>query len=225
MVLTRLEKEELVKELYEQDKTIREIAKEVHMSFTDIAAIIRKVTGDSSKDSNTKPIVSKETKALRLFSTGNSPVDVAIELDISSDETEELYLGFWRLKQLPYLAFICKELGSQLPSFIKLYKLLKSTGITEEEAVNLINDAKQIPFLRNTFLDLTNKITNLEERGNSLLSDLSDLQSEIERRKGYLQYYMRELNRMNFEVMEKNRELQYLKQLTNAKRKDYVRLK
>jgi transposase-like protein len=33
MVLTRSEKEELVKRLYEEGKTYREIAKEVRMSF------------------------------------------------------------------------------------------------------------------------------------------------------------------------------------------------
>lgn len=37
MVLTRSEKEELVVQLYEEGKTIREIAKAVHMSFTDIS--------------------------------------------------------------------------------------------------------------------------------------------------------------------------------------------
>lgn len=135
MVLSRFEEEKRVKELYEEGKTIREIAKEVHMSFTDIAAIIRKVTGDSSKDSRTKPAVSRETKALRLFSNGNSPVEVAIKLDISSDEAEELYLGFWRLKQQPYLAFTYKELRFQLSSFIRLFKLLRSAGTRQFQFV------------------------------------------------------------------------------------------
>lgn len=39
MVLTRSEKEELVKQLYEEGKTIREISKEVHMSFGPIGII------------------------------------------------------------------------------------------------------------------------------------------------------------------------------------------
>jgi hypothetical protein len=42
MVLTRSEKEELVIQLYEEGKTIREIAKEVHMSFGPIGNIIQK---------------------------------------------------------------------------------------------------------------------------------------------------------------------------------------
>ncbi|MGH9982385.1 MAG: hypothetical protein ACRD8W_00325 [Nitrososphaeraceae archaeon] len=41
MVLTRSEKEELVKQLYEEGKTVREIAKEVHMSFGPIENITK----------------------------------------------------------------------------------------------------------------------------------------------------------------------------------------
>ena len=39
-ILTRQEKERLVLDLYNQGKTIRDIAKEVRMSFRDIGAIL-----------------------------------------------------------------------------------------------------------------------------------------------------------------------------------------
>jgi DNA-binding NarL/FixJ family response regulator len=42
MQLNKTEKEKLVIELYNKGKTIREIAKEVHMSFGDISIIIKK---------------------------------------------------------------------------------------------------------------------------------------------------------------------------------------
>jgi DNA invertase Pin-like site-specific DNA recombinase len=71
MVLTRSEKEERIIEMYEAGHTIREIAREVHMSFGPIGNIIRKVTGDSSKDSNNEHIKSKETEALKLFQQGS----------------------------------------------------------------------------------------------------------------------------------------------------------
>jgi DNA-binding CsgD family transcriptional regulator len=225
MVLTRREKEELVKQLYEEGKTIREIAKAVHMSFTDISAIIKKVTGDSSKDSSNKPVVSRETKALRLFSNGNSSVEVAIKLDIRIEEAEELYLGFWRLKQQPYLAFVYKELGSQFSSFIKLFSLLRGARITVKESVNLINDAKQLPILRNTFLDLTYEITNLTAQRKTLLDKVSSLGNQITIHENYLQIGQEELKRINFKIMEKSRELQYLDRLINDKTNEYTRYK
>ena len=50
MMLNRTEKEQRVIDLYQQSKTIREIAQEVHMSFADIGSIIRKVTGLQDDD-------------------------------------------------------------------------------------------------------------------------------------------------------------------------------
>jgi DNA invertase Pin-like site-specific DNA recombinase len=43
---TKAEKENRVIELYEQDKTYREIVKEVHMSLGDISSIIKRHTGE-----------------------------------------------------------------------------------------------------------------------------------------------------------------------------------
>jgi Mor family transcriptional regulator len=41
-VLTRQEREQNVLDLYNQGKTIREIAKEIRMSFRDIGAVLKK---------------------------------------------------------------------------------------------------------------------------------------------------------------------------------------
>ena len=53
-MLSRTEKEQRVIDLYQQSKTIREIAQEVHMSFADIGSIIRKVTGLQDDDGKSK---------------------------------------------------------------------------------------------------------------------------------------------------------------------------
>ena len=45
MALTREEKEELVIKLSEGGKSIREIAKEAHVNFTDIGKILKKENG------------------------------------------------------------------------------------------------------------------------------------------------------------------------------------
>jgi hypothetical protein len=213
MVLSRSEKEQRIIEMYEAGCTIREIAKDVHMSFSPIGNIIRKVTGESSRDNNSKPTSSKETEAFKLFKKGKTPVEVAILLNASSDETEDLYLGYLRLKNLHNLVLIYKELRNNLPSFVRLYKILRSAGIREEEAVELIKDAKQIPFLRNTFLDLTNANTNLEEQQKRMLSELSSIQDEVDKKQGYLKWYAEEQKRIIFEIEERKRELQYLDRL------------
>ena len=178
------------------------------MSFGPIGNIIQKETGDSGKDSNNEHPKSKETEALKLFHEGKAPIEAAIMLDISSDETEDLYLGYLRLKNLHQLVLIYKELKYQLPSFLKLYRTLKFAGIKEEDAADLNKEAKQIPFLRKTFWDLINANTNLQEQNNNLLSELSSVQNKVNVKRGYLQWYERELKRIIFEIEEGKRELQ-----------------
>jgi hypothetical protein len=49
IILTRQEREKLVLELYNQGKTIREIAKEARMSFRDIGVILNKAIEEKTK--------------------------------------------------------------------------------------------------------------------------------------------------------------------------------
>lgn len=96
---SREEREQYVIGLYKQGKTIREIAKEVHMSFGSIGAVIRKLTGEqNNKEGIGEQLkvneLSKEAQAFKLFSEGKTSVDAVIQLDIKPEEAETLYLEF-----------------------------------------------------------------------------------------------------------------------------------
>ena len=94
-----------------------------------------------------------------------------------------------------------------------------------QDAANLFNEAQQVLFLRNTFLDLTNANTSLQEQNSNLLSELSSVQNEVNINRGYLQWYVEELKRFIFAIEEKKRELQYLDQLVDDNMKGYARYK
>ena len=53
-MLTRQEREQTVSELYNQGKTIRDIAKVVRMSFRDIGAILKKVSVEMEEKQDNK---------------------------------------------------------------------------------------------------------------------------------------------------------------------------
>jgi intein-encoded DNA endonuclease-like protein len=84
--MNRVEKEEHVIRLYKENKSTREIAKLMHMSFRDIGSIIKKVKLEAGgekgplEDDDIKS-KSKTTQALKLFSELKSPIEVAIALD------------------------------------------------------------------------------------------------------------------------------------------------
>ena len=86
VLLNKKEKEELVVKLYLDGKLIRDIAQQAHLSFGTIGKIIRRINDVEnnqikSSDMNNK---SKATQALNLFLQGKRPVQVAIELDLTT---------------------------------------------------------------------------------------------------------------------------------------------
>ena len=92
------QKQEKVIKLYLEGKTVREIAKIVHMSFSDIGEIIRKYIERKTRG-NLKgdTIISDETKAIELFSKGKTPIEVKVLLNISTEEVEIYYKAYWKL--------------------------------------------------------------------------------------------------------------------------------
>lgn len=98
MYLTKEEKERKVIELLQKGANIREISKRVHMSFTDIGKISRKITG-YPEPAERSVAYSKHSTALELFRTGHSNLHVAIEVGLSDYETIEKQKQFRRLDQ------------------------------------------------------------------------------------------------------------------------------
>ena len=55
---------------------------------------------------------SKSIQALNLFLHGKRPIDVAIELDISANEIEDMLQEYWVLNKLDELALAYMEIKS-----------------------------------------------------------------------------------------------------------------
>jgi hypothetical protein len=93
-ILTRQERGRLVLELYNQGKTIREIAKEARMSFRDIGVILNKAVKEKTRGSKEDNINSEKdqhqeqkeqqqhlslaAQAYKLFSDRKTPLEVLL---------------------------------------------------------------------------------------------------------------------------------------------------
>jgi hypothetical protein len=165
-LLNKKDKEELVTKLHHENKTIRQIAETVHMSFKDIGAIIRRINGqDNDEYIDTKfSNKSKATQALYLFEHGQKPIKIAIELDISYSEVIDLQLEFWALKELYDLPLVYQELKHDFDSFIKLFKILKKNKMLNERDIYRILKyaAHELPTLENKIRKLMNDVIELE---------------------------------------------------------------
>ena len=178
VVLNRQEKEQLVIKMYHQGKTIREIAQAAHMSFTDIKKTIQKIDGlkDENKNVDIKN-KSKNTQALYLFSIGKTPLEIAIELDISTNEVHEIQEEYWALNQLHELAFVYGEIKNTLPSFMKLYRSLKEHKMLNVEYLsNFLKYAgHDLPELTYRLQQLANEIIDLESKKKQSMDALMQL--------------------------------------------------
>ena len=168
-VLNKKEKEQLVIQLYQDGKTIRDIAAAAHMSFSDIGRIIKRLDGQNNDviDMSNK---SKATQALFLYEQGKKPIDVAIKLDIPYTEVEELQQEYWALKELGDLALVYYEIRNHLTLFLRLFRAMKKLRLINQKDIQIMlrYTAFDIPYLENRKHILTNEIINLEDKRRNL---------------------------------------------------------
>jgi hypothetical protein len=166
-MMTRQERERLVLELYNQGKTIREIAKEVRMSFRDIGAILNKTFVEKAEGSKEQQEeiqqLSVSSQAYKLFSERKTPLEVAIELNLGESEATKLYKEYWKLKQLHNLNMVYEETKGDIEPFLKLYKLAKRKGIGVKQVVDILAIANNdLPALEWRFKRLGNDMSMLQ---------------------------------------------------------------
>jgi transposase len=203
VVLNKKEKEQVVIKLYQDGKPIREIARQAHLSFGSIGKIIRTInSGDDDNCSSS----SKSTKALWMFKNGKKPIEVAIELDMSASEVEEIQQEYWALNQLHELGFLFNEIKYYLPSFVKLFNLLKRNKMLGDGYITkfLRYADHDLPFLEDKIQKLTGDVIELEWKKKDLNNittlwnaQLRDLGQTIEQYQNAIESKKQQLTRMD----------------------------
>ena len=178
MYLTRKQKEELVIELYfNQNKTYREIAKEVKMSLRDIQRIV----GEEVDRRQSGQSLVKSSQALALFLKNKSPIDVAIELNMPPEDVTELYEEYLRLNKPYDLCKIYEEMKGCLDSFLKLYRMIIESGMGIQEVMYTVIIANYgLPSVEQRYKTLQNKVNDLEFRKQSLEQENDTLRSDVQ---------------------------------------------
>jgi len=123
-MVTSAEIEATIVGMHEENKTMREISKAVHKNYSYIGAILKKRFPEEYPDTDNSA-ASQETEALKLFSEKKSPTEVAINLGWGFEQTEKVYLDFWRLEGLYELYRIYCELKPKLRQYLWFIRQLR----------------------------------------------------------------------------------------------------
>ena len=196
-LLNREEKEQYVVQLYKEGRSVREIAKQMHMSFRDIGAITNKVKSEVERErgqleeNDDIKSKSKITQAIKMFSEGKTPVEVAIALDLPADQVQAIYREFWELNNMHELAEVYEEIRPYLPSFLRLHKILNDLGMGEQEIINVLKLANnhQLQHLQWKVEYLRNDIDRLEDQKTKCSNYILILNRRIDEFQGTLGMY------------------------------------
>ena len=241
-MLTRLEREQVVVDLHNQGKTIRDIAKEIRMSFRDIGAVLKKeeekerqkrqlennktTTADSD---NTQPDMSFSTQAYKLFSQDKTPVEVAIKLNLRESEVTEYYMEYWKLTGLHKITLVYEEIKSDIKYFLELYGLSKDAGMTTKHVTNLLeisnNDLQSI---EHRYRKLQRNVNYLESTALDAGITLEDLKSQIQNANQMLDFYrlscQKEVRKM-FQLHRQNMRLSSLSRQFKNSDEEYHKIR
>jgi hypothetical protein len=98
------------------------------MSFRDIGSILRDADREKEAEEQQTQQRFLVSRAYNLFSTGKTPVQVAIDLNIRQPEATGLYREYWNLVQLDNLNKIYHDIKHDIWFFVNLYKLSRAAG-------------------------------------------------------------------------------------------------
>ena len=166
MLLSKREKEKLVLKLADEDKTTREIAKEVHISLKTIGQILNKMTGDDDEDEKEQKLEFKSdyARAFQMFRDGRPRLEVAIELDIESPTVICYYEDYLKLVNMRKLVAIYNDVKDDLPTFLRLYWRIKKERLSKPQITELLKTPNLLLDLGKKVDLFNNHIWSLHER-------------------------------------------------------------
>jgi len=143
-----------------------------------------------------------------MFSKGKEPLDVAISLDLRGEEVKRLYREYLELKRLNRFISIYDEIGNFLPSFLKLFKIMKDGRMmNEKDIISILKSAIELPNIKDTIRDLTEQENSLKNRRLADASKLDDLRNEKSSLIDYLGVLKTDMNMKTQQISNMNNEI------------------
>jgi Mor family transcriptional regulator len=182
--------EQQVIDLRREGKTVRELAKCLHISSRNVVAILknnelREIKEELKAKENQRKEVQQTnyTKALKLFSKGYSVLDVTIKLGITSDESKKAYFDFQDIQTTDQFGKFYNQLHKYLQVLLPLCKTIQENGLGEKEANLALEYAKNRLGAEDRLRNLTRLLnmcrTEAEVRSKDVLPSIIGLARQL----------------------------------------------
>jgi uncharacterized small protein (DUF1192 family) len=187
------------------------------MSIRDISSIIKEEMArrqDREDDSQKQLEGRLSANAYSLFEKGKTPVEVAIELELEEPPVSKFHKEYLKLKGLSEVASLYEKIGDDAQSYLELYKLAKSSGMSNEQIVRAVDvclnkipsadedyyqTRKKVNELTQEEQYLSGVVDNLRDRILSLSAEIEDLNAEKAVQAKYHKLKMEELEEIRRE--------------------------
>ena len=151
MILNEQEKEAIVIDLLNKQHTAREIAKQAHVSFSDIKKIRMKLAvgvDEEQKEVEMKKPLSIPSQAFKLYLGGKSIVQVAIMLDLPTDQALKTHSDYLILQNMERVSHVLTENRKNLDSYLCLFDFVDGNNIKMTDFNHAVHLARDISNLK-----------------------------------------------------------------------------
>jgi hypothetical protein len=174
--LNKDEKEKRVIELHLVGKTIREIAKELHMSFTPISKIIkayeRKKELQAKREENNQNVqikkLSQSSRAFILFRKGKKIPEVKVLLDIPFKKAMIFWAQYLKSTRMGDCYDFYQVFQNDLPILLPINNFMKRNNVSGNDIVNVLRQANDVTNLNQLCSNIKNEIEKLKQIKNNL---------------------------------------------------------
>ena len=192
MPLSEEEKRRIKDLHFNQGKTIREVSRIMGKSSHDITPITKEHRTQLAQNyavanGEQSEVIQREqdraipnVKAYKLFDEGNSPLEVAAELNLPGPQVQQFYIEYLNMMRMHRLVTIYQETQDSMGYFLKLLRLGKEKGVTPEQIMKLIQMADSIHKLQDKIQQLQSEISNISKSKTVAKDQLKGLHDEIE---------------------------------------------
>ena len=175
-MLSTKDKENMVIDLLGKGYTLMDIAKSAHVSFSYVGKIRKVVLGEVDDDKEVSKPLSVPSQAFKLFLDGKPPVEVAIIVDLDTQEVLRMFHDYLMLQNMHRVVMILKEHKGDLAPFLKLFHHIKENKTRVKDIRYAVDNVNKINALEQRKESIIKEVELIESKRDYLIDNLGDLQ-------------------------------------------------